>query len=321
MRFSKFFCPMKIVSFCSVAIASSIFHFEPDVTSNLSMKNNYFNLSSTFIRKAFSLTFFAFLSSFLLLTPASADEIIRAKIKSEILGQEREIIIHLPKNYDSKSKKKYPVMYALDGGSLSNPVAARIGEISANGKFPEMIVVGIPNMTAENRQKDLLPPYMKIDLEVENSPFGRGDKFLAFIETELMPYIKNNYKTSGLNAISGHSRGAVLVLYSLFAKPDLFQARFAYSPAVWREDNLLISKTKDFFVSAKKMKSFWYMSLGDQENDKMKGGFEALTEVLKNNASKKMIWHAYYIKDSNHQDNAKLSIPQALEKWGEYLKR
>lgn len=291
-----------------------------NITGDLFMKN-YYKLSSSFIGKAFSLTLFAFFSSFLFLTPAAADEVIRAKVKSEVLGQEREILVHLPKKYDSKSKKKYSVMYALDGGSLSNPLAARIEEISANGKFPEMIVVGIPNMTAENRQRDLLPPYMKSDLEIEDSPLGRGDKFLSFIETELMPYVKNNYKTSGLNAISGHSRSAVLVIYSLLAKPDLFQARFAFSPAVWREDNLLVGRTKDYLASAKKTKSFLYMSLGDQENDKMKGGFQALADVLKTNASKKTIWHADYIKDSNHQENAKLSIPTGLEKWGAHLKK
>jgi predicted alpha/beta superfamily hydrolase len=254
-------------------------------------------------------------------TPVYATDIVKAKIKSEVLGQEREIIIHLPKNYDAKADKRYPVMYALDGSSLSNPIAAKVDAVSYNGLVPETIVVGIPNMSAENRQRDLLPPYMKADIEIENSPLGRADKFLTFIETELMPYMSSNYKVSGLNTISGHSRGGVFVLYSLLVKPDLFQARFSYSPAVWREDNLLVAKTKEFLASSNIANTFLYMSLGEKENDKMKGGFDSLTQVFMKSSAKKIVWYSEYTKDATHQNNAELSISRGLEKWSEYLKK
>jgi len=282
---------------------------------------NHIRKFATIIRATFASAMFAFFCSFLTEIPVYAGEVVKAKIKSEVLGQEREIIIHLPKNYDVKAKKRYPVMYALDGSFLSNPIAAKIDVVSGGGFVPETIVVGIPNMTAENRQRGLLPPYMKADLEVENSPLGRADKFLTFIETELMPYMKNSYKVSNLKAISGHSRGAVLVLYSLLAKPTLFQARFAYSPAVWREDNLLVAKTKEFLASPNKTKTFLYMSLGEKENDIMKSGFVALTQTLTKNSPKKIVWYSEYTKDAMHQNNPELSISRGLEKWGEYLKK
>ena len=273
------------------------------------------------IRATLASAIFAVFCFSLTETTIYAADVVKVKIKSEVLGQEREIIIHLPKNYDAKAKKRYPVMYALDGSSLSKPIAAKIEDVSGGGFVPETIVVGIPNMTAENRQRDLLPPYMKAELEIENSPLGRADKFLTFIETELMPYIKSNYKISNLKAISGYSRGGVFVLYSLLAKLDLFQARFSYSPAVWREDNLLVAKTKEFLSSSKIAKTFLYMSLGEKENDKMKGGFNALTQTLTENSPKKIVWYSEYTKDATHQNNAELSISRALEKWSEFLKK
>jgi predicted alpha/beta superfamily hydrolase len=271
---------------------------------------------TTIIRAAFTFAILVF-CAFLTAIPGNAQKIIKASIKSEILGQERIFGIHLPKNYDAGAKKKYPVIYALDG---FKQLALKFDALSEDGRVPETIVVGIADMGDENRQKDSLPPYMKSDLEKENSPMGRGDKFLKFIETELMPYMEKNYKVSGVNAISGHSRGGVLVIYSLLANPGLFQARFAFSPAVWREDNLLVVKTKEFLASPNKKKSFFYMTMGTAEVDKMKGAFDALTETFTKNPPKKIVWHSEYTKDATHQTNVELSISKALEKWAEYLK-
>lgn len=250
-------------------------------------------------------------------TSANAQKMERASVKSRILNQEREFAILLPQNYDAKSKKKYAVLYMLDSAEI---IAAKFKSLSPNNLASETILVGI-RPVKETRDIDLLPPYMKSDLESENSSMGRADKFLEFMETELMPYMKKNYKVSGINAVSGHSRGGVFTIYSLLAKPDLFQARFAFSPAVWREDNLLVAKTKEFIASAKIKKSFLYQSLGSNENDKMKSGFAALTDVFAKNPIRSMVLHSDYTKDADHQSNVELSISAAMEKWGDYLKK
>lgn len=248
---------------------------------------------------------------------ANAQKMQRATIKSEVLNQERDFAILLPPNYDAQSKKKYAVLYMLDSAET---IAAKFKTLSANNLAAETILVGI-RPVKETRDVDLLPPYMKSDLEIENSPMGRADKFLKFMETELMPYITKNYNVSGINAISGHSRSGVFVIYSLLENLNLFQARFAFSPAVWREDNLMVAKTKEFTASTNKKKSFLYLSLGSNENDKMKSGFDALTDELTKNLPKKVILSFQYTKDANHQTNVELSISTALEKWGEFLKK
>lgn len=258
----------------------------------------------------------AFCCAFLLTASVNAQDIVKASIKSKALGQERAFGVLLPKNYDAKSKKEYPVIYILDS---FKSISTAFGALAEKGTGPEAILVGILSVN-ETRDVDLLPPYMRSDLEKANSPMGKGDKFLEFIETELMPHVKKNYKTSGVNALSGHSRGGVFVLYSMLANPGLFQARFAFSPAVWREDDLIVGKTKDFLASTKQKKSFFYMSMGDAENEKMKNSFNRLTDVAAKD-SKKITWHSEYTKTANHQTNVGLSITQAIEKWAEYLKK
>lgn len=270
-----------------------------------------------FGKRIFGLAIFFIFCCFLTPIPGNAQKVQKSSIKSEILKQEREFAILLPQNYDAKSKKNYPVMYMLDSHGT---VAAKFNSLSGSNLVPETILVGIRHVK-ETRDIDLLPPYMKSDLEIENSPMGRADKFLKFMETELMPFIEKNYNASGVNAISGHSRSGVLVIYSLLANPGLFQARFAFSPAVWREDNLMTVKTKEFLALANEKKSFLYMSLGKNENDKMKAGFDALTNMLTKNPPKNIVWQSEYTKDADHQTNVELSISTALEKWGEYLKK
>lgn len=278
---------------------------------------HFTSIFSIFGKKVCGLAILLIFCGFLTAIPGNAQKIVKSSIKSEVLGQAREFAILLPKNHDAKSKKKYPVMYML---ASSGTIATKFNSLSGSNLVPETVLVGI-RPVKETRDMDLLPPYMKSDLEIENSPMGRADKFLKFMETELMPYIEKNYNVSGVNALSGHSRSGVLVIYSLLANPGLFQARFAFRPAVWREDNLMAVKTKEFLGSANEEKSFLYMSLGKNENDKMKGGFDALTEVLTNNPKKQIAWYSDYTKDANHQTNVELSISKALEKWGAYLEK
>ena len=111
---------------------------------------------TTKVRAAFAFAMFVFFCSFLTAIPGTAQEIIKASIKSEVLGQDRIFGIHLPKNYDAKAKKKYPVIYVLDG---FKQIFAKTDALSGQGLVPETIVVGIADMGDENRQVDLLPPY------------------------------------------------------------------------------------------------------------------------------------------------------------------
>jgi predicted alpha/beta superfamily hydrolase len=137
---------------------------------------------------------------------------IHLKIRSKILEEEREVIIHLPSDYDSMVK--YPVMYVLDGGSEDKHIANKFEVLSDAGCSPKTIIVGIPNMTAENRQRNLTPPFMRTDAEDSNSAPGEGDRFLSFLESELFPFIENNYPVSKIRLLHGNSRGGLLVMYS-----------------------------------------------------------------------------------------------------------
>lgn len=110
-------------------------------------------------------------------------------IYSEILDESRELWIHIPESAKDGSsyKTKYPVLYLLDGPSNFNSLTGIIQHLSGNMIVPEMIVVGIANT---NRSLDMTPTKVEIDVMSGDSiryPSGGGNKFLDFIEKELIP--------------------------------------------------------------------------------------------------------------------------------------
>ena len=108
---------------------------------------------------------------------------------SEILKENREIIINLPDDYNS-SKKHYPILLILDAEGERRFNLSITGYVYYSGvrRLPKMIIAGIPNT---NRKRDLSPYKIK-----QREFSGGGEKFLNFISEELIPYLNSNYRTA-----------------------------------------------------------------------------------------------------------------------------
>ena len=257
--------------------------------------------------------------SFLLEDDSSGSERkVKTKLYSNILDEEREVIVHLPLDYDST--KKYPVMYVLDGGSQDDHIATKFDVLSSAGYSPKTIVVGIPNMSAINRELNLTPPFIRSNNDDPNSDLGDGDKFLKFMESELFPFIEGQFAASQTRLLSGNSRGGLLVMYSLLYSPDLFQARFCYTTPFWRQDNILALKVTELLHSTDTLTTFLYMSAGENETDNIKNGLDKMKERLKDNAPAGFIFYADYTPHAIHQNNAMISSSIGIARWSEHYK-
>ena len=250
--------------------------------------------------------------------PAYPAGVVQTRLHSKILGEDRELTIHLPPNYDSTAR--YPVMYVLDGSSDDQHIANKLEILSAVGYTPKTIVVGIPNMNANNRQRNLCPPFMHIDQDDSTSPLGEGDRFLSFMESELIPFIENHYPASKVRLFSGNSRGGLLVMYSLLYKPELFQARFCYSTPFWRQNDILISKIANLLSSKDTLETFLYMSAGINETKNIKGGLARMTKTVLESAPFGLIHYSDYTPQADHQNNGRISATTGIGKWSEYIR-
>jgi predicted alpha/beta superfamily hydrolase len=145
-------------------------------------------------------------------------------IKSAVLAEDREILVHLPENYD-KSKMTYPVLYRLDGNvyQLLETVSIVNRLTYVDEITPELIIVSIVNM---DRNSNMWPVNTKYYPEPAIPGAGR---FLSFIGEELIPYIDSKFRTNGERTICGQSLSGMFVLYALLEKPELFDSYLAAS--------------------------------------------------------------------------------------------
>ena len=112
------------------------------------------------------------------------------ELQSTQLGEKRTLNIYLPEGYSADDTTRYPVIYLLDGSADEDFIHV-VGLVQFNSfswinRVPRSIVVGIA--TVDRRRDFTFPTTVKADLE-RFPATGHSDKFIAFIEKELQPFI------------------------------------------------------------------------------------------------------------------------------------
>lgn len=148
---------------------------------------------------------------------------------SEILKEDRNIRIHLPKSFDSADSVQYPLILALDGEYLFYSILGAGEVLTMREIIPESIIVGIDQnyMVSERysaRWIDCSYDYKS------GKPDKDGLQFKAFIEKELIPFLSKKYKAGKFKTIAGHSYTANYINYFLDA--SVFSGFIAISPYI-----------------------------------------------------------------------------------------
>lgn len=165
-------------------------------------------------------------------------------IHSDILNEDRRIHIYTPAAM--KNDEAYPVLYLLDGEAFISMAGGQVQYLSESYKIiPALIIVGIENT---DRTRDLTPTYWNAGPDgrpdTSANAFGKnsggGEKFLAFLQKELVPYIDSRYPVAPYKILAGHSLGGLMAVHSLVNHPGLFNAYIAISPSLqWDNEALL----------------------------------------------------------------------------------
>lgn len=166
---------------------------------------------------------------------------------SDILKASREYYVQLPESFDAESKKKYPVLYVLDGEYLMEAATA-VHKYYWGGFMPEMVVVGIANLGNRNR-----------DLITDSAAY-----FTAFLEEELIPHIEAAYPVTGYRSLIGHSYSGYFTISTLLNYPDLFENYLAIDPSLDFDGQKLLKRAKENFASKSFEGKSLFVSLGGQ---------------------------------------------------------
>jgi len=239
-------------------------------------------------------------------------------LHSSLLDEDRRILIRLPRHYELEKTARYAVLYKLDGDNQLQRYDDSVDILSSIDAMPDIIVVAIPNGPGK-RNRDLTPASLHqeegADGRMGKGEMGRGDRFLDFIEQELIPYIDKSYRTTPQRILAGHSRGALLVLQSLLSKPGLFQARFMFSAPLMRDEQRLIADTRKFLMEHRDHKSFLYCNWGESEKEGMNKSYSAMKALLAKEAPAGLRWTIERARAANHQQTPLIALPSALHEY------
>ncbi|HZF39466.1 MAG TPA: alpha/beta hydrolase-fold protein, partial [Blastocatellia bacterium] len=223
----------------------------------------------------------------------------RVVIKSEVLGEERVILVRTPPGYE-RDGQRYPALYLTDGDAHLGHTASTIEFLARNGRMPEMIVVAITNT---DRTRDLTPTNASMPRpgggEMQFPTSGGADRFLKFIETELIPKIEKDYRTQPYRVFAGHSFGGLFAIYTLLARPEIFNAYIAASPSMHWDNQLLSRKAEEFFKDRKELNRTLYFTLAS-EGGAMREGFDRFKGILGKNKPKGFEWDSMLMEDEDH---------------------
>ncbi|HTM65570.1 MAG TPA: alpha/beta hydrolase-fold protein [Flavipsychrobacter sp.] len=197
---------------------------------------------------------------------------------SEAVGDTFTVSVNLPNNYKKEDSAKYPVIYLLDANLYFDIVATTLNKYSDLGLTPSVILVGVgyKDFSAMDslRTRDDTYPTAIPEYEMELS--GGADKFLSFIDNELVPKIDKDYRTdTSKRVLMGHSLGGYFTTYAflqhLSGKDNRFNSYIAASPSIHYNNYWMLDQLKaasDVEGNAKKVNLYiTYGGLEDEESE------------------------------------------------------
>ncbi|MGI8735361.1 MAG: alpha/beta hydrolase-fold protein [Pyrinomonadaceae bacterium] len=245
--------------------------------------------------------------------PPTIPGVTTLRLKSDVLGEERVILVRTPQGYEAGTQR-YPVIYLTDGAAHIAHTSSTVEFLSRNGRMSELIVVGIPNT---DRMRDLSPTHVSTAGATGGPQFptsGGGDKFLKFIETELIPDIEKRYRTHPYRVLAGHSLGGLFVINAMVTRPEVFNAYVAVSPALQWDNQVVVKRAEDFFRTRKDTKErTLYFSLGNEPGP-IEDAFHQFKQVLAKQQGKGFEWEAQEMADEDHGSVVLRSHYSALRK-------
>ncbi len=210
-------------------------------------------------------------------------------IRSAALGEERSVLVRVPPGYD-RSTERYPVIYMLDGhGSYLSMMPGIIESQAWGGQMPEVILVSIQNT---DRTRDLTPT------KTERAGSGGIDKFLDFLQNEVMPLVEKNYRTAPYRIFAGHSLGGLAVIYSFVTRPEMFNAYIAASPVLHWDKGFVLKRTEEALKQNKDWNKTMFLGIGDEPD--YLDGFNSFKNLLDKVKPKNFSYEFRQFKDDNH---------------------
>jgi predicted alpha/beta superfamily hydrolase len=245
--------------------------------------------------------------------PARADGPQKLTLQSKVLGEERAVLVRVPPGYQQASDR-YPVLYLIDGDRHIGHTAATVQFLAENGRMPEMIIVGITNT---DRTRDLTPSRSSMAVPggqtMQFPTSGGADRFLDFIEKELMPLIDSKYRVQPFRVLAGHSFGGLFAVHTFTTRPELFNAYISVAPSLQWDQEMVVKRAAALVGERPELARTLYVTLGNEPGPPT-DAFQHLQRVLGKSKTKGLEFAADHWTDEDHGSIVMRSHYQGLRK-------
>ena len=172
--------------------------------------------------------------------PGVTGIVVRYASMPSVHVEARNVDVWLPPGYGQDPHKRYPVLYMHDGQNLFDPATSygnvdwavdeAMTRLIEQGEVREAIVVGVwntpkrfqeymPQRAVQGAKKIKMPGF---DVRADDVI---ADRYLAFLVTELKPFIDANYRTlpdRANTSVMGSSMGGLISQYAMSVYPEVF---------------------------------------------------------------------------------------------------
>lgn len=205
-------------------------------------------------------------------------------IVSKILKQNRKIQVYLPKSY-SKTSKRYPVLYVLDGQRYFLNAIAYQQSLVHFSRIPEFIVVGI---ASKEKNRERLRWFRE-----------QPEDFMDFLEKELTVWVDQKFRTNNDRMAFGWQAAGAFLIDALTARPGLLDACFVASMTFRYAKKLPAVLLKKHLETNPTAKNYLYFALSPSETWASKAHND-LAKLLKDKNPENLQWKYGVYEEEDH---------------------
>lgn len=241
----------------------------------------------------------------LLFTAASAHAAEIFTLQSKLIDETVTARVTLPESYHHSNSFKYPVLLVMDGSTQFEHIAGNVNFLSTFAIVPEMIVVGV---SAKSRLKH----FTHTELEGYEGRSGGAERYTHFLQNELVPELKKQYRVSPYTLVTGHSLSGLYTSYLVTHHADFINASVSVSPSLWWDDFALIKDIEVAKPSAEKPPVRWFVSMANEPNE-MAEGYNRLMNVLGEKSDSVFDWTSQQFPEETHDSTPLIANVEGLK--------
>lgn len=246
--------------------------------------------------------------------------------KSKLLTNPPKVDVYLPSDYHQTSEQvHYPLILTLDGWALSQTVSGVVSHLGNTASMPKAIVVAINSNDEYAWGPEIFVSQSgwndSKDTRLDGFSGGEANKYLTFLEQELLPLLDTRYRTNDFRILIGMSPSAAFALHTLWKAPNLFDAHFVFAASDvigmgYTPDSTFIDKIATSLAKEPNRKGYLYVASAQREADKnpaRQKNVDALIQALTPYTNRNFKLKAEHIPNFGHYPMALPGLLNALD--------